>query len=125
MADIRGGLAVTRLWALRLAAYMLVVVMGTVGLWQVEHNQNAIARETRTRNDEQCVTGWTTREDIRDAVEQATTAGAEALIAIAGDAPPERVDAYRAAVAQQAQAARDEIPNPDCDLLAAKRRLGQ
>jgi len=116
---------VTRSGWLRLAAYLLVVSMGSFGLWRVDHNAEAIAAETQTRNDQQCLAAWQTREDIRDAVEKATTAGAEALIAIAPDAPPDQVAAYRAAVAQQAQTARDEIPNPECNLAAAKARLGR
>jgi hypothetical protein len=109
---------------LRVLAYLFVVAMGAMGLWRVEHTANALAQEARIRADEQCVSAWATRGDIRDGVEKAAQAGAEALITIA-NADPARIDAYRAAVAAQVQVARDQIEDPDCDLAAARRRLNQ
>lgn len=85
--------------------------------------QRDMSSEVRAREAQQCVTSWETREDIRDAVAIAATAGAEALIATATDAEPAKVAAFRLAIAGQVKTARAQIPNPACDLAAAKRRL--
>lgn len=92
------------------------------GLWRVEDQGNRIERESAVRADETCVTGWMVREDIRSAIDKAIRAGAEALITIAG-AEPQVVDAYRAQIEDRIAAAIAEIPDPDCDLDAARRRL--
>ena len=106
----------------KLAAYALIVVVMAFGLWRVEDQGNRIERESATRADETCVTGWMVRADIRSAIDRATRAGAEAIIAIA-DAEPQVVEAYRAQIEDRIQAAVDEIADPDCDLDAARRRL--
>jgi hypothetical protein len=110
-------------------AIALVVLLVVPGFFRVERsNETAkqaaeqVAHEEAVRADEQCITAWTVREDIRNAIERSTLAGGEAIIAVA-DAPPEQIAAYREHLTAQAQMATREIPDPDCDEAAARKRL--
>lgn len=121
----------------QLAAYVGVVAVAAAGLWRVESTANeandaarAVDHEAQTRADESCVTAWSVREDIRDAIEKGAKAHQEALLAAIhavqtnpnGLAQFERI--YREALPREFVGTREEIPDPDCDLDAAERRLG-
>lgn len=104
------------------AAYLLVVAMGAFGLWRVESTANQVAEEARRREAQSCISGFEVREQIRDAIETATLAGSEALIAVAGaDADPRDVELFRQTILEQVAAARGEVGDPACDLAAARR----
>jgi hypothetical protein len=102
----------------------------TFAAYDVQRHQRAAIQTDEARR---CVTAWETREDIRDSVERGTRGGARVTtavlvqIAAVQGVSPERVDLLRSAMAgltqDEVDAARAEIPDPDCDLDAAKRRL--
>jgi hypothetical protein len=110
---------------------VLPTLVFAAGLWRVEDTANeaqdaaaAVEQETTDRADQTCVNTWTVRQDIRGAIERATRAGGEALIAVVGsDTTPDVIAAFRAQLAAQAEAATTEIPDPECDLDAARERL--
>jgi hypothetical protein len=85
--------------------------------------QAASEHESETRTALSCVTGYAVREEIRDAIETATLAGSEALIAVVTDADPQTVELFRQTIAAQVAAARDEVTDPDCDLDVARAEL--
>jgi hypothetical protein len=103
-------------WWLRTLAYLFVVAMGAYGLWLVQDNR----LDDRAQD---CVNDWERVDGTRAAIGLATVAGAEALIEVFPEASPERIVAYRAAIGRRATAARNQIPDPRCDLAAAERRL--
>lgn len=96
-------------------------------------HDNEVAAVVATAD--RCVTSWSTREDIRDAAEEAARTGAAVapqalaqLVAELGrpDQAPalDRLDEITAALTEGGvAAARGEIPDPACDLGDAERVL--
>jgi len=107
---------VTRAWALRLAAYLLVIGMFVFALWQIEQLRLHDRAQT-------CVNGWEGREQTRDMNEKTYRRNAETLLSFASGSDPARLAAYRAQVERDVVEIRATLPNPSCDLDAAKRRL--
>lgn len=115
----------------QLVAYLILAA--GIGLSQKTTHDLVVDERAEDRIEEaqQCVTSWTAREDIRDAVERGTRGGArvgaESIIGVATDPDPEQVAQFRELIDHNADAevaaARSEIPDPDCDLEAARRRL--
>lgn len=101
----------------RLAAYLLVVATGAVGFWRVETTVNRLDTLVRERDAEQCVSSWTARAQIREAI----TIPGEAIIQVSPSADPARVAEFREAVDHLI---REAFPDPDCSLEAAMRVLG-
>jgi hypothetical protein len=107
----------------RLAAYVLVVIVGAAGLWRVETTANRandlaleVEEEAQIREASQCVGAWRAREQIRKAI----VIPGEAIIEVNPDANPETVAQFRQVVERQIVAA---FPDPECDLDAAEARL--
>lgn len=98
-------------------AYALVVGMSAFGHWRIAEDA---AHDEAAR----CVAAWETSQDIRSSIADAASVPVESLIAVVPDAEPERVAAYRAEAARRIGDAVDKIQDPDCDLDAARRRLG-
>jgi len=98
---------------------------------QLAHVQAERDHEQVVHAAEQCVTAWQTREGVRDAIEKGTRGGAhvnaEALILTVQDVPPDVIAGFRSTVDRladaQVKAARAEIPDPHCNLAAARRTL--
>lgn len=103
--------------ALRLGAYLLVVVIGGVGLLR----QEVIYRDGQARD---CVAAWEDRGHIRDMAEKGYRRNAETLIAIATNADPDLIASYRDLVERDVDEIRVTLPNPACDLDAALNRVG-
>lgn len=101
----------------RLAAYLLVVAMGAVGFWRVETTVSRLDEVVSENEAQQCVNSWMARAQIREAI----TIPGEAIIQVSPSADPARVAEFREAVDHLVRAA---FPDPDCDLDAAMRVLG-
>jgi hypothetical protein len=128
-------------WAYRYRLSLWVVAFTIAVVWalgvgyQTDQHQKAAdrreAREDRVEEAQACVRSWDVREEIRDAVERGTrggaAVGARALIAVAEDATQERIAQYLRFIDEQADAevlaARAEITDPECDLVAARQLL--
>jgi hypothetical protein len=106
-------------------AYVLIIAVAAAGFrsTEIQRQRDRSAADRIEAHD--CVNAWSVRADIRDAIAVAAGAGAEALIDVAGQGRPATVAAYRAALASQIADARERIPDPACDLTAARRRLGR
>jgi hypothetical protein len=113
----------------RLAAYVFFVIVVALVVGRVEQNasdgRDRLEREAQTRADEGCVSAWAVRQDIRNGITAATLAGGEAIIAVATDVDAAQLAAFREQLDTQAAVAAAEIPDPECDLEAAERRLNQ
>lgn len=117
----------------RLAAYVGIVVTLAFGLWRVEttaaQGRERLEDEADVRAADSCVTAWTVREDIRDAIQKGAEAHQASLLAAFGQFVTDTAtfdqfaEVYRTELGERFVAARAEIPNPDCDLEAARRRL--
>lgn len=112
----------------RLAAYVLVVGAFAGGLWRVETTANRAEVTARDFSEDveldaaqRCVTSWTARRDMRDMAETSYRRNAETLLSFARDS--DRAAAYRAQVERDVVEIRSALPNPECDLEAAQRRL--
>lgn len=111
-----------------MAAYVLIVVVMAFGLWRVETTANR-AEETADRLDaetelndaQRCVNAWEGREDTRDMAEAGYRRNAETLLSFAGDSP--RAQEYREQVERDVVEIRAALPDPECSLEAAERRL--
>lgn len=112
----------------RLAAYVLVVGAFAGGLWRVETTANR-AEETadelhevvETDEARRCVNAWAARRDSRDMTEASYRRNAATLLSFARD--PERAAAYEAQVERDVIEIRSVLPDPECGLEAAQRRL--
>ena len=98
-------------------AYAFVVGMSAFGHWRIA----AVAQHDGAAR---CVAAWETRQDIRSAISGAASVPVEALIAVVPDADPDQVAAYRDEATRRIEAATGQLADPDCDLAAAKDRLG-
>jgi hypothetical protein len=123
-------------WGMATAVVLAgVASVGSLRAQQATAEQNArLAAETQARADQGCVTSWATREDIRDAIEKGAEGHQKALLKafaqFVRDQPTFAAfsDAYRQTLVDEFNkpgGAREQIPNPDCDLAAARRRLDQ
>jgi hypothetical protein len=102
----------------RLAAYLLVVIIGALGFWRVESTVDRVNDDAIRDKAQLCVTTWESREQIRRAI----PIPAEALIEVVSDPPPATVNAYRAAVRRRIA---ETFPDPACDLAEARAQLDQ
>ena len=102
---------------LRIGAYLLVVVIGGVGLAR----QEVIYRDDQARD---CVAAWAGREDTRDMAEKTYRRNAETLTGLATNADPARIAHYHEQVERDVDEIRATLPNPSCDLDAARNRVG-
>lgn len=118
-------------WWLRTLAYLFVVGLSVFAVWQVDMNARAGRLDDKAHD---CVISWKISDRFRDAVGidavHAPRTSTEILIEFAGPrATPEQIDRLRkitaVRTAADAAAVRALIPNPACDLQAAKRRLDQ
>jgi hypothetical protein len=103
-------------WWLRTAAYLLVVGMFAFAIWRVEQ----VRLDDRAQ---QCVAAWTVRAQSRDMAEKVYRTNASTLIELAGGANPQRLALYRVKVERDVKVIRATLPDPACDLAAAKRRI--
>lgn len=110
---------------------------------RVEDQADRLRDEIERRTAQQCVTAWEGRNQIRTAIDAATHAGAkvgtrvgaQALIGVATNADPDRIRQYLDGIAAglaadpelqaDIDAAVAELPDPTCDLDAARARLHQ
>lgn len=118
-------------------ALSIWVVLVTVGLLFGIHNDQK-ADDADARRDaravqaailddaEACVTAWDVSEAIRDAIEGGYRRNAETLLGLAAGTAttPEEIavrELYAQAVERDVQFIRSTIPDPTCDLEAARR----
>jgi hypothetical protein len=101
------------LWARgrpHLAAYLFFIGVNALAFW-------TLSNVVQDNEAQRCVNSWESRAQIREAI----PIPGEAIIEVAPDADPAKVEAFRAAVDRRI---RETFPNPDCNLEAARRRLG-
>lgn len=70
---------------------------------------------------QRCVTAWEARSSMRDMAEVGYRRNAATLLSFARDS--ERATAYEAQVERDVIEIRSALPDPECDLEAAQRRL--
>jgi hypothetical protein len=127
---------------LRILAYLVVVIAGAFGFQIVTDTANqaddaadAVAREARISDAEQCVNSWDRVGELRRVIEQSvragSTAGAGAVLDVAtqlaDSLPPDTDQRLEAAVDERVRGVVAEVvagyPDPSCDLDAARRTL--
>ena len=122
----------TRIQLARLAAYVVVVAIGGGGLWRAEAATDdlhdlvqAEAREEEREDAQTCVPSWDVRERIRLSDEEHGEAAGEALIETVQPDNQEIVESYRRNLAARLRTASEVVPDPECDLEDAERRLAE
>lgn len=111
------------------AGYLILVVGIAFALLVSQRNSDETRdlaesnqREVELRADEQCVSAWAAREDIRDMAEGSYRRIAQTLIDVFDE--PES-DLYRRLIERDVAEIRAFLPDPECDLEAARRRLDE
>lgn len=118
-----------RTWAFRAWIVLFTTVMLWAGLTAmhsaVQANRAVDAVEADAEHDEavRCVAAWEGRENSRDMAEKTYRRNAETLAGFARD--PTLIAAYQEQVEQDVAEIRATLPDPDCDLAAARDRLNR
>lgn len=127
----------------RLITYVLLVALAVYGLWryqlvsneahdaalQAQATAKAEAAEDEVEEAEACITAWGVREDIRDAIQLTSNGTRRALVEAIGPFARSRVNleafakAYAETQGRAVEAARKTIPDPECPLQAAEKRI--
>lgn len=117
----------------RLVAYVAVVLGGVWGFWRIETTVNTQEDLIADNRAQDCIDDWELVDGGRNAAERGVRGGSqvilEALLEMFGsEVTEETVDRFREITAARADTevdlVRSEIPDPACDLAAAREQLG-
>lgn len=104
-------------------AVVQAVLMGGGAYTLLETRQlaNENGQEAEIDEARQCVNSWQSRAQIREAIAIPGEAIIEAAEASPGETTPEAIEAFRASIERRILAT---FPDPNCDLEAAQRKVG-
>lgn len=98
----------------RIGVYVVVVAMFAGGLWLTDYRFDqalqAVAEQREIDRAQGCIGSWEGRLGVRSLI--------DGLVSASAGTDPARVAAFREDMARR-------LPDPDCDLEAAQRRVAQ